>query len=96
MPQAELPPPSRTAKALGAFYTDSEIAEFLAGWAIRSPRDLVIDPSFGGGVFLRSASKRLEKLHGNPGKQVFGVEIDHDVHSKILPMLRDEFSVAES
>jgi adenine-specific DNA-methyltransferase len=41
-----------SAKALGAFYTDSQIADFLVWWAIRSSRDTVMDPSFGGGGFL--------------------------------------------
>lgn len=85
-----------TAKTLGAFYTDSEIAEFLARWAIRRKTDAVIDPSFGGGVFLRAASKRISELGGTPGHQVHGVEIDPSVHRRIVPMLKDEFGVDTS
>src|SRR5690242_13955132 len=44
-------------KALGAFYTDAQVAEFLVWWAVRSRAETVIDPSFGGGVFLRAACK---------------------------------------
>lgn len=83
----------RTAKALGAFYTDSEIADFLARWAIRKKTDLVIDPSFGGGVFLRSSCERIRELHGAPKSQVYGVELDSKVHNRIVSMLHDEFSI---
>jgi hypothetical protein len=59
-------PNGESAKALGAFYTDVQVADFLVWWAIRSPRDTVMDPSFGGGVFLRSACHRLLSLGGQP------------------------------
>jgi len=84
-----------SAKALGAFYTDIQIADFLVWWAIRSARDTVMDPSFGGGVFLRSACNRLVALGGNPKDQVFGVEIDPGVHKLIVDKLRDEFAVSQ-
>jgi hypothetical protein len=32
-----------SAKALGAFYTDIQVADFLVWWAIRSARDTVMD-----------------------------------------------------
>ncbi len=54
-------------KALGAYYTDSQVADFLVWWAVRNVTDTVLDPSFGGGVFLRSACKRLRESHGQRG-----------------------------
>jgi adenine-specific DNA-methyltransferase len=87
-------PGEDTAKALGAFYTDSQIAAFLVRWAVRSPRDTVLDPSFGGGVFLRSACNRLRSLGGDPLEQVFGVEVDGAVHSRTSEKLHGEFAVA--
>mgnify|MGYP001380096027 FL=1 len=63
-------------KTLGAFYTDASVADFLVNWAIRSGNDTVLDPAFGGGVFLRSAARRISSLGGNSSSQVFGVEID--------------------
>lgn len=80
-------------KSLGAFYTDAQVADFLVWWAVRSGSQTVLDPGFGGGVFLRSACKRLKDLNGNPSNQVFGVEIDADVYSRIADKLRDEFSI---
>jgi hypothetical protein len=67
--------PRLDAKALGAYYTDEEIANFLVTWAIRSQQDVVLDPSFGGGVFLRAAASRIRILGGTPSKQVAGVEL---------------------
>ncbi len=69
-------------KGLGAFYTPPAMAGALAGWAIRSPRDRVLDPSFGGLVFLKTAAERLKSL-GAPqaevGDSLFGVDIDPSV-----------------
>jgi len=84
---------SRDAKTLGAYYTDAQIADFLVWWAIRSARNTVMDPCFGGGVFLRSACDRLTELGGQPTNQVFGVEIDPDVYTQIADKLSDEFGV---
>jgi hypothetical protein len=43
--------PTTTAKARGAFYTPSSIADFLARLAIRTPRDRILEPSAGDGAF---------------------------------------------
>lgn len=82
--------PPRDAKMLGAYYTDAAVADFLAWWAIRSPADTVLDPSFGGGVFLRSGCKRLNQLGGRPHAQVYGVEIDPGVHKHVSDRLVDD------
>ena len=89
-------PSGSAAKALGAYYTAQEVADFLVWWAVRSPSDRVLDPSFGGGVFLRSACKRLKRLHGNPANQVFGIEIDPAVYQRISEKLSEEFGVRHS
>ena len=88
---SELQP--KTAKALGAFYTDSQVADFLVWWAVRSPDDTVLDPSFGGGVFLRSAAERLARLGGAPAVQLYGVEIEGAIHRSIADKVNDEFGV---
>lgn len=80
-------------KALGAYYTDAQVADFLVAWAVRSKHDRVIDPSFGGGVFLRAAAKRIRKLRGQVHQQVLGIEIDDSVHRRISDKLKDEFSI---
>src|SRR5437016_1656555 len=63
-------------KALGAYYTDAEVAGFLLRWAVVTGRELVLDPSFGGGVFLTSAIERIRHLGGDPSRQVWGVDLD--------------------
>jgi adenine-specific DNA-methyltransferase len=83
------------AKARGAFYTDTQIADFLVWWAVRSPHDRIMDPSFGGGVFLQSACRRLASLAGQPRINVFGVEIDTETHARIAGKLAREFGVPE-
>src|SRR6266487_6975818 len=81
------------AKALGAFYTDIQIADFLVWWGIRSAHDTIMDPSFGGGVFIRSGCNRLLALGGKPAEQVFGIELDSQVHALISDKLHDEFAI---
>lgn len=61
-------------KALGAYYTDHNVARFLATWAIGSPSDRILEPAFGEGVFLRAALDRLEALGSRP--DVVGVDLD--------------------
>src|SRR5437660_480821 len=82
-----------SAKALGAFYTNIQVADFLVWWAVRSAHDTVMDPSFGGGVFIRSACNRLLELGGNPKDQVFGVELDAGVYKLIVDKVSEEFGV---
>jgi len=88
-------PNGESAKALGAFYTSIQVADFLVWWAVRSAHDTVMDPSFGGGVFIRSACNRLIALGGNPANQVFGVELDPRVYDLITDKIRDEFEVSK-
>lgn len=90
---SDQPLDAQTVKSLGAFYTDAQIADFLSWWAIRSVGDLVIDPSFGGGVFLRSACRRLAMLGGQSANQVFGVEIDPSVYTCTVNDLSNEFGL---
>jgi hypothetical protein len=84
------------AKALGAYYTDAQIADFLAWWAIRSANATVLDPCFGGGVFLRSACKRLAQIGGKPETQVLGVEVDPEVYHRISEKVNEEYGVKSS
>ena len=80
-------------KRLGAYYTDSQVAEFLTRWAIRNAEDTVADPSFGGGVFLRAAAKRVLSLGGAPSRSVSGVEIDEEAYASISRKLTSEFGI---
>jgi adenine-specific DNA-methyltransferase len=81
------PPDPIRSKLLGAFYTPSAVAEFLVGWAIRSPTDVILDPSSGGGVFLKAAIDEMQSQGGNIGESVFGIELDPAAHSAVLRAL---------
>ena len=52
-------------KARGAYFTPSEVTDFIARWAIRAASDRVLEPSCGDGAFLRSAVVRMRQL-GEP------------------------------
>lgn len=65
-------------KARGAFFTPLEVSRFIADWAIRAPRDRVLEPSCGDAAFLLPAIDRLDALgapaHALP-EQVEGIDI---------------------
>jgi adenine-specific DNA methylase len=90
-PPADRPVSSPNVKSRGAYYTDRAVADFLVRWAVRAPADRVLDPSFGGGVFLTAAAERVEALGGAPGGQVWGVELDPDEHGRVADALRQRW-----
>jgi hypothetical protein len=64
-------------RKIGAFYTPEPLSQILSDWAIRSPSDLVLEPSFGGCGFLQSAQVRLIELGcSEPRQQIYGCDID--------------------
>ena len=65
-------------KARGAFFTPPELADFLAGWAIRAGADTVLEPSCGDAAFLLPAARRLCALGATAGhlpRQLHGLDI---------------------
>jgi adenine-specific DNA-methyltransferase len=64
----------RSRKALGAFYTPDEIAAAVARWAVPDCGGRVLDPSFGGGSFLRAALQVSSR--NESGVSVHGADID--------------------
>lgn len=66
-----------TRKELGAYYTPNDLTSILSTWAIRSPNDRVLEPSFGGCGFLESAIERLSELGCRSSQnQLYGCDID--------------------
>jgi adenine-specific DNA-methyltransferase len=75
---------ARRRKELGAFYTPPGMAAILVEWAIRTPSDRALDPSFGGLVFLEAAAQRLRSLGAertHPGEQLWGIDLDGDAYA---------------
>ena len=64
-------------KERGAFFTPSDITDFVAKWAIRAAEDRVMEPSAGDAAFLVAAVARLAQLAGSACAKpaVDGVEI---------------------
>lgn len=65
-------------KLRGGYYTSSEVATWLCTWAIRSPKDRVLEPSCGNGVFLEAAAKRYTELGAHSptiSNHLIGIEI---------------------
>jgi adenine-specific DNA-methyltransferase len=61
-------------KARGAFFTPPELCRHMAGWAIRSPADAVLEPSCGEAAFLVAAAERMSGLGPGPGR-LHGVDV---------------------
>ena len=70
--------PQDARRTLGQFWTPWPIAQLMTRWAIQSPTDCVLDPAFGSGIFLLTATDRLAHLGAPTGtisQQVAGVEL---------------------
>lgn len=71
----EMPTMGRSQRQLGAFYTPSETASYMARWAVRRDADRVLEPSMGDGQFLRAVAVHAERL-GVRNVELWGVELD--------------------
>jgi adenine-specific DNA-methyltransferase len=64
-------------RARGIYYTPADLSQAMVEWAIRDRADKVLEPSFGGCVFLKSAVSHLSGLGcATPLDQIFGFDID--------------------
>jgi adenine-specific DNA-methyltransferase len=74
-----LKPELTSQKLRGGYYTPAPIAEFLAQWAIRSPQDMVLEPSCGDGNLLITAAQTLLQRGATPAtaaELLYGIELD--------------------
>lgn len=92
---------NRNRKQLGQYYTPREVAQALTDWAIVDSLTTVLDPSFGRCAFLYAALQTLrERGMGQPGRQVYGVDIDQGARAYLGPILTaggtgDQFVTAD-
>jgi adenine-specific DNA methylase len=78
-------------KARGAFFTPTDLSDFVSGWAVRSASDKVLEPSCGEAAFLLAAGSRLRSLEPRrpaPG-QLQGIEIHAASAKKAGDLLAD-------
>lgn len=75
---------TRRKKDLGAFYTHQGLSDLICSWAIVSSESTVLEPSFGGCGFLRSARDRLVAIGSNTSfNQLYGSDIDPQAFSHL-------------
>jgi hypothetical protein len=72
-------------KRLGVFYTPHNTAESLAGWAVRTGHERILEPSVGGGALLLAALSRAKELTGRENS-ISGLGCDVD--SRAIGTLR--------
>jgi adenine-specific DNA-methyltransferase len=58
----------------GAYYTPDSAATFMADWVIRGDEDRILEPSFGGGIFLQAVNAAATRRQ--LGVVLTGVELD--------------------
>jgi hypothetical protein len=64
-------------RKIGAFYTPLNVAEILCKWAVRTPRDMVLEPCFGGCTFLEALRTRLQNAgQPRPSENIYGCDND--------------------
>lgn len=80
--------PAGQRKARGAFFTPPEVSRFIADWAIRTPKDRVLEPSCGDAAFLMPAAERLVAL-GLPAQAVAEQVDGVDIHAPSLGEARE-------
>ena len=62
-------------KLRGGYYTPAPIADFIVRWAVRKPKDKILEPSCGDGSFIRSIGSYC-KARKRRFPDVIGVELD--------------------
>ncbi|MCG6144041.1 N-6 DNA methylase [Leptospira bandrabouensis] len=81
-------------KFRGGYYTPSDVASAITDWAINSPNQTILEPSFGDGEFIKAIISRKKALGENKkeiNKSLYGVEIDIIEFEKVLNFCKDVF-----
>ena len=79
--------PDEERHKLGQFYTPPPIAELIVKWAVKSPKDVILDPAVGSGTFLVKAYQRLAELKSKHQRKVKRRKGSEDIHREILSQL---------
>jgi len=80
-------------KQHGQTYTPEQISKFLTKWAVRSPEDLILEPSVGEGQFVFDAQDRLIQLGADKDESqqsIYGMDIDLEAISTLQKRARAE------
>lgn len=63
-------------KLRGGYYTPKDLADFLVGWAVRTGKETLLEPSCGDGSFLAAIRRKAATCAGISEKNVTAVELD--------------------
>lgn len=72
---------------LGSIYTPSDYARFLATWAVKTPKDVILDLGVGEGSFVFASFNRLVELDAKLNQaqlQIYGSEIDKEAYERFV------------
>lgn len=76
-------------KARGAFFTPEALTRYVVEWAVRTPEDLVLEPSCGEAAFLLEAGARLRTL-GNMSPVLHGFDLHAPSVEQATSLLRQK------
>jgi len=76
--------PDEERHRLGQFYTPPPIAELIVKWAVRSSKDVILDPAVGSGTFLIKAYQRLMELKVEQARKSGEHKDAGAIHKEIL------------
>jgi adenine-specific DNA-methyltransferase len=72
-------------KLNGVYYTPPRLAGILSDWALKKNPERILEPAYGGGVFLQAAHEALIRQGvPHPESRLFGVEIDPAGPTRLL------------
>ena len=75
-------------RTLGIFYTPKKLARLLTHWGIRKKEDRILEPSFGGCVFLEASINRLRQLgSSDPIANLVGFDVDPSAFDSLSSLL---------
>lgn len=74
-------------KAQGAYFTRTDVADFLVQWAVQPETSRILEPSAGDGSFLGAIDRRRRVLGINPA--CVAVEKDPEVAQRAMEMYRE-------
>jgi adenine-specific DNA-methyltransferase len=78
-------------RSLGSYYTPATTATALAGWAIRTGDEVILEPSAGAGALLRAAFARSESLRNMCSAHAF--DIDPNAIRQLRSLAKPEITV---
>jgi adenine-specific DNA-methyltransferase len=79
--------PGAKRRKWGIYYTPRDVARLVAHWCVRSPEDVLLEPSFGGCALLAAAVEVFAELGcPDPSERMFGFDIDRQAFKSLATL----------